>query len=60
MKYFFAILSTMVAKPALAHPSVVPHDHPHVLNALVGLDVFLLAALAAIVTWIVAEKFRRG
>jgi hypothetical protein len=60
MKYCFAILSAMVAKSAFAHPSIVPHDHPHVLNALGGLDVLLLAALAAAVTRMVAEKFRRG
>ena len=56
MKYSFAVLFTMIASSVLAHPSVVPHDHPHMLNALVGLDVILLAALAAVATWIVAEK----
>ena len=60
MKYSFAVLFTMIASSVLAHPSVVPHDHPHMLNALVGLDVILLAALAAVATWIVAEKSRRG
>ena len=60
MKYCFTILSAVLVKPAFAHPSVIPHDHPHLLNTLAGLDVFLLAVLAAAVAWMFAEKFRRG
>ena len=60
MKYFFVISLSMLANSAFAHPSGVPHDHPHVLNAPVGFDVILLAALAAGVAWIFAEKFQRS
>ena len=56
MKKLMLLFSIIVASPALAHPSIVPHDHPHGLSGLMGLDLILLVALGAIVAWIVAEK----
>jgi hypothetical protein len=39
------LLLTVSTSAALAHPSLVPHDHPHAVNSLAGLDMLLVAAL---------------
>jgi hypothetical protein len=53
MKAVVAALISVLAAPALAHQSSVPHTHPHGLSLLPGLEMVLvigvLAALALIV-----------
>jgi hypothetical protein len=44
---------------AFAHPSLVPHEHPHAPSALVGLDVLLLAVLIGGFATALAASFRR-
>jgi ABC-type transport system involved in cytochrome c biogenesis permease subunit len=52
-------LLAATAAAALGHPSLVPHDHPHALSALAGLDMLLLAALMAGFAAALAGSFRR-
>ncbi len=47
MRTIIAVLSFAGVTAASAHPSLIPHEHPHGVNALVGLDALLLAALIA-------------
>ena len=42
-----------------AHPSLMPHEHPHVPGALAGLDMLLLAVLTGGLATALAVSFRR-
>jgi hypothetical protein len=43
---------------ALAHPSLVSHDHPHAANALAGLDMLLVAAVVVALGLAVFKQVR--
>lgn len=47
MRTIIALLTFAGVSAASAHPSLIAHEHPHGVNALVGLDTLLLAALVA-------------
>jgi hypothetical protein len=47
----------IAAAPAFAHPSVVPHDHPH--GTQLSLDAILVFVLLAALTVLIAAKVRR-
>jgi hypothetical protein len=47
MRMILSMLFSIVATAALAHPSVVPHQHPHGLSALPGVETVLLVMLTA-------------
>lgn len=55
-----AVMMALTAGAALAHPSVVPHDHPHGLSWLPDAGALLLAALTVGVGIIVFRRFRKG
>ena len=55
-----ALLLTLGPAAAIAHTSLVPHQHPHELSALPDLGWFVLAVLAAGVVLLAVAKFRRG
>lgn len=40
-----AVTMAFIARTAFAHPSVVPHDHPHGLNWLPDVGALLIAAV---------------
>jgi hypothetical protein len=42
-----------------AHPSLMPHEHPHAPSALAGLDMLLLAVLIAGFAAALTTTFRR-
>lgn len=39
-----AVTMALIGKSAFAHPSVVPHDHPHGLSWLPDVGALLIAA----------------
>ncbi len=58
MRTIIAILSIAGVTAASAHPSLIPHEHPHGANALAGLDSLLLAALVAVFALAVWKQVR--
>jgi len=46
MRLILSMLCSIVATAALAHPSIVPHQHPHGLTAIPGLATILLVMLS--------------
>ncbi len=59
-RYLIALPVSVFASAALAHTSAVPHVHPHMQSALPGLDVFILAVLAAGLLCLALAKLKRG
>ncbi len=57
-RYVLSMLPILLSSAALAHPSLMPHSHPHGLSPLAGIDVFLLMMLALAVLGLVS--LRRG
>ena len=55
-----ALLLALVPAAAIAHTSLVPHQHPHELSALPDLGWFVFAVLAVGVVLLAVEKFKRG
>ncbi len=45
---------------AFAHPSVVPHDHPHATSVLPDAFALMLAALFVGAGFIAYHRFRKG
>jgi len=58
MKKFLAVLFSFIV-PAQAHESFVPHEHPHELSMLPGIDVVACALLALAAALIAYWKFVR-
>jgi hypothetical protein len=50
--FFLAVLSSA----AVAHPSLVPHDHPHGLSFLLDFDWLISAMLLAAFAVLVVKK----
>ena len=52
------LMVTMLFAPAaaLAHPSLVPHEHPHGPSLLPDLASMALAALVVGVIWLIARR----
>ena len=46
MKVILSMLFPIVATAAIAHPSVVAHQHPHGVSALPGMETILLVMLS--------------
>ena len=60
MKTIVSGLTTMLgAGTALAHPSVVSHDHPHDVSVLPDLTLMLVAALIVAGGSIAFRHFRK-
>jgi hypothetical protein len=60
MKLFASLvaLATIVATPALAHPTLIPHAHPHDslqtslgMDVTVGIGLFVAVAVALFITF---------
>jgi hypothetical protein len=47
MKLILSVLCSIVATAALAHPSLIPHHHPHGATAIPGMATILLIMLTA-------------
>jgi hypothetical protein len=45
MRIFLTLLALVSTGPALAHPSLVPHTHPHGPSALPDLELFVVAVV---------------
>ena len=60
MKIALAVTMASIGGAAFAHPSVVPHDHPHALSWLPDVGVLLLAALLIGAGILVFRHFSRG
>ena len=62
MKSFVTLLSiaalSAASSAALAHPSLIPHEHPHGVSMLPDLDVLLLGVLVAAFALVVVKKVR--
>lgn len=55
-----AVMMALTAGTALAHPSVVPHDHPHALSWLPDAGALLLAAFLVGAGIVVFRRFRKS
>lgn len=61
MKTFCSLLLvTLVSAQALAHPSVVPHDHPHDASLLPDLGALLMSAVFVGAAILARRLFRKG
>jgi len=61
MKTLLSFLPALAASTAQAHPSLVPHHHPHGVSMLPGLDSIVVGAIFAIaVVLFVYAKFGRS
>ena len=61
MKTIVSLLLTALASAqAFAHPSVVPHDHPHGVSILPDLGAMVLAAALVGAVFAVRRLLRRG
>ena len=58
MTRLIALLLTAASSAALAHPSLVAHEHPHAFSSLAGLDALLVAALAVAFALVVWKRIR--
>ena len=45
---------------ALAHNSVVAHEHPHEMSMLPGLELLVVPAVIASFAWLLWRHFKRG
>ncbi len=59
MKPLFAWLFCLLATAAFAHPSVVPHEHPHGPSLLPDLDTFVALVALCGVALIVLGRFKK-
>ena len=59
MKSILTMIFVAGASTALAHPSLVAHEHPHGLSAYGGLDTLLFAVVATALA-AAAWKWARG
>jgi hypothetical protein len=57
---FLVSIGVMVPASALAHPSVMPHQHPHGVSLLPDLGALLLAALLVGGAVIAVRQIRKG
>jgi hypothetical protein len=61
MKTIVSLLLTALASvQALAHPSVVPHEHPHGVSILPDLGAMVLAAALVGAVFAVRRLLRKG
>jgi hypothetical protein len=58
MAKMIALLLAAGTSTALAHPSLVAHEHPHAFSSLAGLDTLLVAALVAAFGFAVWKQVR--
>jgi hypothetical protein len=54
MKTLLSFLLALAAATAQAHPSLVPHHHPHGVSMLPGLDTIVVGAIFAIAVALLA------
>jgi len=60
MKYLPPFILSLGTSAALAHPSLVPHHHPHGVSMLPDLDTFIVGGIFLLAFALLAyEKFRR-
>jgi hypothetical protein len=57
---FLVSIGVMVPASALAHPSVMPHQHPHGVSLLPDLGALLLAALVVGGAALALRRIRKG
>jgi hypothetical protein len=60
MKALLPFLLLLAAATAHAHPSLVPHHHPHGVSMLPDLDTIAVAVLALAAALVAYWKFGRG
>jgi hypothetical protein len=60
MKVLLPFLLLLAASTAHAHPSLVPHHHPHGVSMLPDLDTIVVAMFALAAALIAYWKFGRG
>jgi hypothetical protein len=59
-RIFLVLIGALMPAAALAHPSVVPHEHPHAASLLPDLTVLLMAAVVVGTGAIVIAMSRRA
>jgi hypothetical protein len=60
MKKLFSLLPLLAATAVEAHPSLIPHHHPHGVSMLPDLDTFLVGGIFLLALALVAYvKFGR-
>ena len=59
MKAAFSIAFSLVAGSALAHPSFLPHQHPHDWSVLPGADFAMLAVIGVALSVAVFAYIKR-
>ncbi len=59
MKTLLSFLLALSAASAQAHPSLVPHHHPHGVSMLPGLDTLVVGAIFAIAVALLAYTYLR-
>ena len=60
MKSLCALFLVVLSSAAGAHPSLVPHDHPHGASFLLDLDWLISALLLAAFAVLVVKKMRQA
>lgn len=55
-----ALMAALISGPAFAHPSTMPHEHPHAASYLPDLGAMAVAALLVAVAALVLHRYRRG
>jgi hypothetical protein len=60
MKTILSIAFSLLAAPALAHPALAPHDHPHGWSLLPGVELIGLGMIALMLAIVVIGHLRRG
>ena len=57
-RYVLSMLLILLPAVALAHPSLMPHSHPHGMSPLAGIDIFLAMMLALAVIGLMSLRRR--
>jgi hypothetical protein len=60
MKSLCAVFLVILSSAAIAHPSLVPHEHPHGASFLLDFDWVIGAMLLAAFAVLVVKKLRRA
>ena len=58
MKSLITLLSIAASSAALAHPSLIPHEHPHGGSMLPDLDALLIGVLVVAFAAVIVKKVR--
>jgi hypothetical protein len=59
-RVLLAFLLVIPSNAAMAHPSTVPHAHPHGASALPEFHAIVFAAVVLAFVFVLWRKFRRG